>query len=329
MPAADGGGDNLVKRGNTWYARVQVRGRDIRRSLRTGSRVEAKKRLAEVLAQANHVRFFGERRNRWKDAVIEWVKSAPGISSGTLQRYQVSLRQVRGILDDLFIDEITTRTVARIANRAGVSNATRRRDLTAVSVVLRWCVSQGWREDNPARAWDRSVIKERRDPIVLPSDYDIDCYVTAAPGNFARMIRFAQYTGMREEECASLERGEVDTTRRHAAQLSKTKTNRPRAVPLDERAIGTLAGTPANLGTRYIFWHEPGDRYLNVSSRFGAIRRAAMTRAKKEGRQIPRAFRFHDLRHWYAVDYLRERRGSIYEGGGGDGIRTHDTGLTV
>jgi len=304
------GGDNLVKRNGVWYARIQVRGRDVRRSLRTASRAEAKKRLAGVLAQAEHFRFYGESRHTWKEAVVEWAASAPGISPGTLKRYLVSLSQLRGILDELFVDEITPRTIAQIGRRAGVSNATRRRDITAVSVVLRWCVSQNWREDNPAAVWDRSIIKERRDPIVLPEPYDIDCVVSAAPGNLARLIRFAQYTGMREEECASLERSQADL-RRAAINLTKTKTNRPRSVPLDERALGTLTGTPPRLGCPFVFWHPPGTRYLTLASRFAAIVKHAQARAKTEKRPIPRAFRFHDLRHWYAVDYLRAG-GSIY-----------------
>ena len=302
--------DNLVKRGGVWYARIQIRGLDVRRSLRTSSRAEAKKRLPAVLAQAEHFRFYGEHRHTWKQAVVEWAASGPALSPGTLKRYLVSLGQLRGILDDLFVDEITPRTIAQIGRRAGVSNATRRRDITAVSVVLRWCVSQNWREDNPAASWDRSVIKERRDPIILPELYDIDAIIAAAPGNFAHLIRLAQFTGMREEECASLERSQVDL-RRAAVILTKTKTNRPRSVPLDERALGTFTGTPPRLGCPFVFWHPPGTRYLNVASRFAAIVKRAQARAKAEKRPVPRGFRFHDLRHWYAVDYLR-RGGSIY-----------------
>jgi integrase/recombinase XerD len=309
MPSR-GGVDNLVQRNGIWYARIQVRGRDVRRSLRTSSRTEAKKRLTEVLAQAEHFRFYGEGRHTWKEAVVEWAASGPELSPGTLKRYLVSLGQLRGVLDELYVDEITPRTIAQIGRRAGVSNATRRRDITAVSVVLRWCASQNWREDNPAATWDRSVIKERRDPIVLPEPYDINCVAGTAPGNFANLIRFAQYTGMREEECASLERTQIDL-RRAAITLTKTKTNRPRSVPLDERALGTLTGTPLRLGCPFVFWHPPGDRYLNVASRFAAIVRRGQARAKAEKRPIPRAFRFHDLRHWFAVDYLR-RGGSIY-----------------
>lgn len=296
MPA---GGDNLYKQNGTWYARVQIRGRDIRRSLRTASRSEALKRLKVILDQAEHIRFHGEARHTWKEAVVEWAKAAAAnIKPNTLKRYLVSLGQVRGILDGLYVDEITTKTISRIARRPSVSNATRRRDLTAVSVVLRWCAAHGWREDNPARIWDRSVVRERREPIVLPADGDIDLLVATAPGNFARMIRAAQYSGMRQEEIASLRRDQI---RGSSVQLVNTKNGRPRAVPLDERAVGTLAGTIPFVGSSYVFWHNQGERYRNVSSRFRVL-------VKRSG---VRPFRFYDLRHWYAVDYLR-RGGSIY-----------------
>lgn len=303
--------DNLYQRGDVWYARVQVRGREIRRSLRTVSKPEAKRRLAKVLREAEHFKFYGENRHTWKEATVEWGKEAAGhIKLSTLNRYRVSLGQLRGYLDTLYVDEITRKTISQIARRAGVTNATRRRDLTAVSAVLRWCAAHGWREDNPAKEWDRSVIRERRDPIVLPADHDIAAVVAVAPGNFARMISWAQYTGMREEECGSLERTQVNE-RRKAADLTRTKTNRPRSVPLDDRAIGTYAGTVARLGCPWVFWHEPGERYLNIASRFVEIVKRAIRKAEAQKCQPPRRFRFHDLRHWFAVDYLR-RGGSIY-----------------
>lgn len=83
--------------------------------------------------------------------------------------------------------------------------------------------------------------------------------------------------------------------------------------PLDERALGTLAGTPQRLGSPYVFWHgEAGERYLNVASRFAALSRRAVAHAIKARRPPPHRFRFHDLRHWFAVDYLR-RGGGIYD----------------
>jgi integrase len=258
--------------------------------------------VTKVLEEIEHYKFYGESRHTWKEAVVSWAQEAhQTIKPSTYRRYVVSLGQLRSIMDNLFIDQIDYRTVSSIARRSGASNATRRRDLTAVSVVLRWCVAHGWREDNPAHSWDRSVIKERRDPVTLPEVADIDRVAAAAPGNFARMVRFAQYTGMRQEEIASLEWSQVDL-RRAAVNLIKTKTSRPRSIPLDDRAIGTLAGAVPHIATRYVFWHGMGgDRYLNVASRFALI----------ASKNALRRFNFHALRHWYAVDYLR-RGGSIY-----------------
>lgn len=259
------------------------------------------------MSQVDHARFYGEARVSWKDAALAWAKEAPkSLKPRTVDRYLVSLGQVRPFLDDLYLDEISGKTIAKIAGRPA-SNATRRRDLTAVSVVLKHAVAQGWLESNPARSWDRSAIRERRDPIILPSPEDIDAMVALAPGNFARLIRFAQFTGMRQEEAASLEWPQVHLDR-GAVDLARTKTNTPRSVPLDDRAAGTLAGTARHLKSRLVFWHgDGGGRYANVAARF-----AALTKRAEAKKLIHRRFRFHDLRHWYAVDHLR-RGGSIYD----------------
>jgi integrase/recombinase XerD len=237
-------------------------------------------------------------RHTWKEAVVEWANVAhQDMKPSTLERYLVSLAQVRPIMDGLYLDQITTRTISRIARRAGVTNATRHRDVTAVSAVFRWCVAHGWLERNPARLFDLSAVRERRDPIHLPDDRAIDALVATVPDNFARMVCLAQYTGLRLEEIAGLRRSQVLDG---ALQLTNTKSGTLRTVPLDERAAAALAGAIPFVGSPYVFWHHKGERYRNVSSRFrGYVKRSGV-----------RPFRFNDLRHWYAVDYLR-RGGSI------------------
>ncbi len=300
---------NLYRRNGTWYARVQTHGIDHRRSLRTRDRSEALRRLRRFIDAADHARYHGEPRHGWKEAVARYVAEVlPGtVAPATAKRYRCSLWQVSPVLAETFVDAIGRREIARIAHRKGVSNATRRRDLTAVSRVLAACVAWGWRDDNPARAYDRSLIRERRDALVLPSEADIAAVVALAPGNLARLIRLAQYTGMRQEEVAGLERGQL---RGDALDVWRAKSGRPRVVPLDERAAGTIAGTPVALHSRFVF-HHAGGRYRNVASRFRALVRRAAAGATAAKRPF-RPFRFHDLRHWYAVDYLR-RGGNIYD----------------
>src|SRR5262245_35953819 len=85
------------------------------------------------------------------------------------------------ILGPLMLEQIDRRIIAQIAARKGPTNATRRRDLTAISQVLRAAVNWGWTERNTARDFDRSVIRERRDPVRLPTDRDIATLVGACP----------------------------------------------------------------------------------------------------------------------------------------------------
>lgn len=306
--------DNLYRRGGVWYARIQIDGRDVRKSLRTGNLAEARRRLRKKLDEVSHARFHGEERHTWKAAVGKWtLEYLSSIAPGTAKRYLVSLTQLAPYLEPHYLDEITRKKIAEVVSKRrarAITNATIRRDLTAISSVLKNCVAWGWIEDNAAKAFDRSIIAERRDPIHLPAEADIDFVVGLCPGNFAKLVRHAQYTGMREEEIGGLERPQVNEKLRQIT-LTRTKTNRPRAVPLDDRAVGTIAGTPPYLRSAVMYWHDEGVRYANIASRFAAIVRRAETLAKAEKRPFKR-FRFHDLRHWFAVDYLK-RGGNIYD----------------
>jgi integrase len=292
---------NLYRRNGIWWGRVQLAGADHRRSLRTRDRAEASKRFKawrDLLIAAHH---FGIERHSWREAVVRYTSEImPGaVKPGTAKRYLCSFRMVDPILGDMHLDEIDGRVLAKIAGRKGASNATRRRDLTAVSQVLRGAASWGWIEANAARTYDRGVIPERRDPIRLPTDDEIAALISACPAMLRAMVTVLLGTGMRLEEAAGLERRNVDFARK-VITLDRTKTSRPRAIPMTDTVAGTIQALPVRLGCSYVFWHDQGERYLNLSSRPAAI-----------GKKAGVAFRRHDLRHRYAVDYLKAG-GSIY-----------------
>lgn len=79
-----------------------------------------------------------------------------------------------------------------------------------------------------------------------------------------------------------------------------TKTNQPRVVELDERARGTIRGTPRHLKKPYVFWHHDGRKYAESSSYLAKVKKAQKLK-----------FRIHDLRHAYAIEYLKTG-GDIY-----------------
>jgi len=62
----------------------------------------------------------------------------------------------------------------------------------------------------------------------------------------------------------------------------------------------------------WLFWHDDGERYVNVASGFAAITRRLASEEGDNGEVLRpwfRKFRFHDLRHLFAVEALRSGTG--------------------
>lgn len=299
-------------RGDTLWGRATVAGREHRWSLRTDDpKVAATRRESEkkrLVAQTH----FGDDRKTWAMAVEAWADHiADNISPNTMTRYAVSLGQVLPHLDGHYLDEINRElmaTIVRERRTKGATNATIRRDLGAVSSVLGFCEDQVWIDGNPALA-QLKRLKERRDPIVLPETADIERVIARAPGLFAAMIRAAWKTGCRQDELATLERSRIDLKRRQATIIGKG--NKLRTIDL-HNAHDVFRSAAAHMRSRYVFWHGDGDPYANVSSRFAEMTASAHKAAQDEGADF-RRFCFHHLRHRFAVDFLKERLGTIYD----------------
>lgn len=308
---------NLYKRADTWWARVKINGAEVRRSLRTGSRAEAKERAKALIAELQRVAVTGSERHTWRDAVVLWSQTldSGGVKPSTAKRYQVSARALDARLGKLYLDQITRRVVGEIVSErktAGASNATIRRDLTAMSRILAVAVASGWTDENPARSWDRSVIKERRETIRPPALAAIEAVAGDAPGRLADLIRFAALTGMRQQEAARLEWRDVDM-QAGTVTLVRTKTSRPRVIRLDTpggNARPVLERVTRSLHGAHVFWHGygAGRPYAQVANRFITVcqRVAEASNGRLE------TFRFHDMRHAFAVRWLQSG-GDIYD----------------
>lgn len=306
----------IYRRGDILWARFKVRGVEYRESLRTRSVSVAERRMNAVRQEIEDRAYFGAGEAvSWPQAVVAWdgwikrQRKRPG----TVKRYLVSLAQLRLWLDDKDVHEIDAtlvKDIVRDRRKLGAGNATIRRDLTALSSVLDCAIDEGWIEENPAHSYDRRRLKESRDPIVLPDDASIAA-VLAVGSRFIEMAALARETGMREEEIASLTHGQIDRDRM-AISLTHTKGRRAREVPLSPQALAIIDRQPQFLRSPFVFWRGQGERFNNVSAQFYAtVKRVA--RKAAQANEPFRRFRFHDLRHLFAVEYLRNRRGSLYE----------------
>lgn len=299
-------------RGKTLWGRIYVNGREFRRSLQTSDpKVAAQRRRAaqeRAIAEkhGDAARDFVEVMEAWS----QWIGKQ--VSPKTVRRYACSLDQLAPFLDGKSLSAIDGKLISEIIRArslAGASNATIKRDLVAISSVINYSIDQGWRDDNPVLPRMRR-IKERRDPIVLPLRAHIDLVIGRCPGMIADMVRLAMATGAREDELLRARHDGIDHERRQMTIIGKR--NKQRVIDLDPfGAYDLIAGLPAYAGKPLLFWHSAGESYKNFASQFASIIRRTAMWAEENGTEF-RPFRFHDLRHWHAVNWLKDGR-SIYD----------------
>jgi integrase/recombinase XerD len=327
------------------YGRIQTGGGDVKWSLRTDDPAVARSRRKAERDRAIAAQRYGDQRRSFAEAMEAWGKFiSDQISPSALSRYTTSLGVLQPHLDGLYLDEIDKALVgAIVAARRDVpavprgrkhpvtaSIATIKRDLTALSSVLGFCVDEGWIETNPVMAWlkpggrRKSRLQERRDPIQLPDHAHIQLVIDRAPGLFAQMIAAAVRTGARLDELTKGQRSHFDRERRQLTIVGKR--NKLRVIDLvdggDDFGFAIFAKLPVSLETKALFWHRPiagrragrGQRpaaaYRQASSNFGRIVEAVAKQAQKQDQEF-RPFTFHHLRHRAAVDWLKSGR-SIY-----------------
>lgn len=294
---------HLYKRGDTYWGRLRIAGREYRRSLRTGNPKEARLRLKGWQVAIERIAIGSPDCPTLKAVTIRWATEIlpQAVKPAVAQRYLTSIRQVIATLGDLPVDTITQTTLASYASQRSrtTTNATIRRDLTALSRLLACCIAWGIRTDNPLRYYDRSLLRERRDPICPPDPADVAKVIAAAPPAMARILTPLDQTGMRENEAVTLEGQDIDRMRQQV-RLTKTKTNRPRVIDLATpggNATAILAHAPT-MGP--VFTSSHGRAYQNFASQAAAVIARVC-----EADPTARRFRIHDLRHGFAIRALK------------------------
>lgn len=304
-------GRNLYRRGQTYWARVQVGGRDVRKSLRTSNRADAVKRLEALLKDVERIRFGEDARHKYEDAVIAWAESGfGGVKPSSAHRYQVSLRMLHEHFAPLYLDQITARRIGeyvRDRRRDQATHATIRRDLSALSRLIAHANAMGWGEENAARTFDRSVIKERRFVMERVDPSSLDQVLGKCSTVFGAYVRFLLATGLRADEGANIRRLKMDWSGARVTVNGKTGL---RTIDLSPEAMAIARSVPPSLASPYLFWAPHNSRYHNPSQRFTSAKVSAQKAARKAGAKF-KDFRLHDLRHEYAIRWL-EDGGSIY-----------------
>jgi integrase/recombinase XerD len=286
------------------WGRVRLAGKPaFQRSLDTDDPKIAARRIAAIKAELTGRVRHGEARYSFSEATAAWgAHLTDRVSVKTADRYLCSLKVLEPYLRDKFIDQINGPLIAEIIKGRrddGKTVSTIKRDLGALSSVMGFCVDEGWLEANPVLA-RLGRLKVKHVPIELPDPAHIEIIIRRAPGRLADLIRAAKATGCRMDELVSAKRTQFSDNARQLTVIGKR--NKMRTIDLNDEAFAILRDCASD-NAEYLFSHD-GKKYKQVSCRWRNLCDGSAGHAGPNNDGIT-PFPFHNLRHLYAVDYLK------------------------
>jgi integrase len=211
---------------------------------------------------------------------------------------------------DLPVRRLTAPAIARYEQQRGkaVSAFTVANELAVLRHALRLAKRWGYLDDVPEIVLPKKP--EPRERYLTEAEIGRLLAASARSRNpyLGAIVSLALNTGMRKAEILGLEWERVDLTADYGLSarltLYRTKSGKPRGVPLGGDAIDALAALEPDPARRTgpVFKRASGGAWGQVRTAFAtAMARAGIAE-----------FRFHDLRHTFASHYVM-RGGSLYE----------------
>jgi integrase len=157
------------------------------------------------------------------------------------------------------------------------------RELACLKRVFNLGIQWGKTESNPVREVKFFREDGRRERVLSPAE--IGNLLVACTDHSRPMVMLALHTGMRRGEILGLTWDRVDLLN-DVITLMRTKSGKPRRVPLNEVLRELLNGLPRD--GAYVFGGEQP---------FGSIKTAWLAACRRAGLT---GVRFHDLRHTWA-----------------------------
>lgn len=300
---------SLYRRGKTWWGRIQRNKILLRVSLKTTAKGIAERRFRAWLDELDAVAWGDKPRRKFDDAAERFVNEhVCRLRPKSALRYGVSLQWLADAFEGKYLDQITSAALAKFEDgrRAkGASPPTIRRDLACLSSIFGCCMEWEWTEANPVPAYFKSRRKRglRESPprTRYLSRGEEAKLIEAAREPLRSVLIVAIETGMRREEQFSLTWDQVDLASREIRLSGKTKSGKPRRVPITDRAVTILGTLPRHIRSRYVFARPNGERYVQMNKGLTfAVRRAGIAHT-----------RWHDLRRTCGCRLLQDMGLSI------------------
>jgi len=306
----------IYRRGKTYWIRAQRDGREHRRSLKTTDRKIAERRARLWLDELDAVAWGEKPRHSYADAEERFIREhLTTIKRGAALRYSDCLRHLSEHFGAMTLDQITSATLSDFETKRrlqGMSPSTIILDFKCLSSMLTSCVDWEWIESNGVTAYLRRRSKRGLKAGAARTRYLTEAeevaLLNAAGTALRQAIMLAIDTGLRREELFSLQWWQIDLDRGLITTTTKTKSGRPRVVPLPERSRAIVAALPRTVD--YVLINPVARR------RYGDMGEGLSRAQKRAGISD---LRWHDLRRtagcrWLQLDGKRIEEVSVLLG---------------
>lgn len=271
----------LVLRGENYWMDVQINGKRLRESLKTGD-----KKLAQQLHDMRKAELWREGvlkekpKKTFKEACARWVIERSHKRS--LPDDQLKIKFLLPKIGGVLLSELTRDKIESVLPKE-VAGATRNRYRALIRAMLRAAEREwDWLDRAPVL---RTEAEPKRRVAYLTRE-QAEVLITCLPEKYRMPVRFALLTGLRRSNVFGLtwEAVDLDNSMVHVA-AEDAKAGQRILVPLNKSAKALLESFPEPRKGRV--WGDMDRVWANTWT-------AACKRAGVPG------FRFHDLRHTWA-----------------------------
>lgn len=282
----------LFKRGKVWHYRIQVNGRQVRRSTKTEDRKLAKRIYDKVKGQVAEGKWFdklpGEEKtfkemmDRYKTEYLP-LKSHP-------KKYESLISSLTSFFESYRVSEITPSLISQYKAQRRHVKVALNRELSLLKSAFNIALREWqWVKENPVGRV--KLEKENPGRVRYLSNEEFDKLLNECPDWLKPIVMVAGHTGLRKENILSLTWPQVDLFRR-LITIDHTKNNERLSIPLNETLMGLFKQLSRirHINSPYVFSKPDGNRYRFIHNEFRkVVKDAGIT-----------DFKFHDLRHCFA-----------------------------
>jgi len=294
----------LYRNGNGQYiALIKIKGKQIKRSLKTNDRQLANRKLAELREKAQRLLGSEHRNIRFEELAASWIESkASDLKPASLDRRKVAIKGLARFFSGKPARSIDYGDIEswKIGRGGEVSARTHNIELETLNLLIRYAMDKGILLDNPTEKFKRRVQPQHS--VTPPSREEFSTLVRtlrasklATHSGAADMVEFLAYSGMRVGEAREVQIQDVNFAQKRVRITggeTGNKNHKERFIPLFVNlavVVGRIIErNPAK---------SPASKLFTIDSPRGAMKLAC----KRAG--LP-SFSVHSLRHFFATNAI-------------------------